>query len=261
MLKNPFLAGLHEGRSLAGFWHVIRDLAVTEAMRAVPLDFMVVDMQHLAIGLPWIEQVVVALRASPIAVLVRVPVNDPTVIGQVLDVGADGVVVPMIDTDEDARRAVAAVRYPPSGTRSWGPRRFPRFAGAQEYAREANENAALIVQIETSRALAQADRIAAVPGISCVMVGPTDLAISMGYNEDRGNPAVTEAALGVRDACERQGVPFGFFAGPLGEAEDWLARRARVVACETDLSLIVQGLAQLGAGVGAARAAGAASVG
>lgn len=255
MLKNPFIARLQEGRSLVGFWHVIRDLAVTESMRACPLDFMVVDMQHLAIGLPWIEQVVVTMHASPIAVIVRVPVNDPIVIGQVLDIGADGVVVPMVDTAEDARQAVAAARYPASGTRSWGPRRFPRFAGLEEYAREANENAAVIVQIETTQALSEVDEIVAVPGLTSVMVGPADLAISMGYNEDRGNSAVTEASVRVRDACERQGVPFGFFAGPLGEAQDWLAKRARVVACETDLSLLLQGLAQLAVGADDTRAA------
>jgi 2-keto-3-deoxy-L-rhamnonate aldolase RhmA len=256
VLKNPFMAGLQQGRTLVGFWHVIRDLAVTESMRAAALDFMVVDMQHLAIGLPWIEQVVVTLQASPIAVIVRVPENDPIVIGQVLDIGVDGVVVPMVDTAEDARRAVAAARYPPTGVRSWGPRRYPRFAGAEEYAREANENAAVIVQIETARALAEMNQIISVQGVTSVMVGPADLAISMGYSEDRGNPAVTEAAVRVRDACERQAVPFGFFAGPLAEAQDWLARRARVVACETDLSLLMQGLAQVAAGADNARAVG-----
>ena len=244
-MKNPMHVSLAAGRPVVGFWHVIQDLAITETFRHARVDFLVVDMQHLAMSLEAVERIVIALQPSDVSVVVRTPVNEPAMIGQILDVGADGVIVPMLNNVDDVRLAVSAVRYPPEGVRSWGPRRLPHYDSADDYARNANENAVVLVQVETAEALANLDEVVAFPGITGVMVGPTDLAISMGYMHDRKNPAVTEAAMRVLDRCAEHGVPFGFFAGPLEEALEWLDRGAQIVACETDAWFIARGVERL----------------
>ncbi|MEV8515996.1 aldolase/citrate lyase family protein [Dactylosporangium sp. NPDC051484] len=240
-LPNPLASALARRHPVFGFWHVLRDMAATEALQGVAADFVIMDMQHWTVTFEDVARAIVTLRQSQLAVVVRVAENNPSLIGKALDVGADGVIVPMINTPDDAMAAVAAALYPPAGTRSWGPRRMPRFKNANDYRRDANGNAVVIVQIETAEAVNAAADIADVPGLGAMAIGPTDLAISLGYSDDLMNPEVGAAARRVRGACESRGVPFGYLARSRAEAGQWLAEGAALVACESDVAFIADG--------------------
>ncbi len=245
MSNDRLAAALREGRPAIGSAHMIQDIAITESLAGVDLDFLLVDMQHVAITIETLQHVLIALGPTDLSVLVRPVWNDPVAIGQVLDVGAAGVIVPMVNTAEDAARAVAAARYPPLGTRSWGPRRVSWLGGPAEYARLANDAITVLTQVETAEAVKNLDDILAVPGLDGVMVGPSDLAISLGYGDDRNNPEVLDVIQKVLDRCLARNVPFGFFAGSTEQAGYWIGRGSRITTCSADVAAVVSGMATL----------------
>lgn len=253
-MKSRLLTSIQQGRPVVGTSHVIQDGSVTETLRDTELDFLFIDMQHIAITLETLQRTLIALQPTTTSVLVRPPSNDPVVIGQVLDAGADGVIVPMVNTADDARRAVGAVRYPPEGTRSWGPRRAARLhGGPEEYARDADDNAVVITQVETEEAVKNLDDILSVPGLTGVMIGPADLAISLGYMHDRTNQRVLDTAQGVLDRCLQRGVPFGFFAATVEDGIHWMERGGLILTCSSDTAFVAQGIARMSAQVTTAR--------
>lgn len=244
-LHSGLLAKLQERHSLVGFAHMIQDLALTETLRNSDFDFLTIDMQHIAITVETLQHVLIALQPTALSVLVRPLWNDPRMIGQILDVGADAVIVPMVNSATEAKRAVAAARYPPDGTRSWGPRRTSWIGDSTEYARRANASIAVFTQVETAEAVENLDEILAVPGLAGVMVGPSDLAISLGYGDDRNNSAVINVIQQVLDRCLEMNLVFGFFAGNADQGRYWLERGARLVTCSSDLSFVASGATEL----------------
>lgn len=253
-MKSRLLDSIRRGRPIVGVSHVIQDESVTETLRDVDLDFLLLDMQHIAVTIETLQRTLVALQPTELSVLVRPLGNDAAMIGQVLDVGADGVILPMVNTGDDARRAVAAVRYPPHGIRSWGPRRAARLHGGPEaYARESDDNVVVITQVETAEAIRNLDDILSVPGLTGVMIGPTDLAISLGYMHDRTNSRVHEAIQGVLDRCRDRGVPFGFFASSVEDGIYWMERGGLILTCASDTSFVVRGMAEMSAQIATAR--------
>lgn len=254
MLTNPLLTSLQQGRPVVGCAHVVQDESVTETLRDVSLDFLLIDMQHVAITIETLQRILIALQPAAVSALVRPLRNDPDLIGQILDAGATGVIVPMVNTADDARRAVAAAKYPPEGTRSWGSRRAARsYENVGAYARDANDNAVVITQVETADAITNLDGILSTPGLNGIMIGPADLAISLGYMHDRENPAVTSSIQGVLDRCLDRGVPFGLFTGSFEVAQHWMGRGGLIFNCSSDTAFIAQGMARLSADVAAAR--------
>lgn len=254
MPSDRLQSSLRAKRPIAGFAHTIRDEGITESLRTVELDFLLVDLQHSPITIETLQRTMTALAPSELSTLVRAPWNDTATIGQILDVGAGGVIVPMVNTAEEARRAVAAARYAPDGVRSWGPRRTAYFPGdAATYARHANDNVLIITQVETAQAIENLDEILGVAGLSAVMIGPADLAISLGYSEDRNNPAVRDAIQRVLDRCLERDVPFGFFGPTLEDGLYWLRRGALIVNCSTDSAFVAAGAANIATSVAGAR--------
>ncbi len=234
--------------SVTGILRRFRRLA--RAAQTQPL----IDMQHIAITIETLQRTLIALQPTDVSVLVRPLRNDAAMIGQVLDVGADGVILPMVNTGDDARRAVAAVRYPPNGIRSWGPRRAARIhGGAEAYARDADDSVVVITQVETAEAIANLDDILSVPGLSGVMIGPADLAISLGYLHDRTNDRVQETIQGVLDRCREREVPFGFFAATVEEGIYWMQRGGLILSCSSDTTFVAQGMAAMSAQIATAR--------
>ena len=256
MNANRLLSSIRQGRPIVGSAHMIRDEAVTESLRGVTSDFLLVDMQHVAFGLESLQNVLIALNPTELGVLVRVPSNDHTTIGQVLDLGATGVIVPMVNTRDDAIAAVAAAKYPPDGIRSWGPRRVASFHGdAASYARTANDNVLIIAQVETKESVDNLDAILAVPGLTGVMIGPADLAISLGYMHDRDNQVVQDTIQAVLDRCLEVNVPFGYFAPNIERAVHWIERGALIINCSSDATFIAEGFSRVAAAVAAAQKA------
>lgn len=233
---------------------MIRDEAVTETLRKVEVDFLLVDMQHMAIGIESLQRMLVAIQPTDLGVLVRVPSNDPVAIGQVLDVGATGIIVPMVNTQTDATNATRYALYPPQGTRSWGPRRVGSFHGDPiRYATEANLNTVIIAQIETQEAVDNLDFILSVDGLTGIMIGPADLAISMGYMLDRDNQAVHATIEKVLQRCHDRDVPGGIFTNDVERALHWIARGAMIVNCSSDATFVSEGYKRIATATANAR--------
>jgi 2-keto-3-deoxy-L-rhamnonate aldolase RhmA len=217
-MKNAakFTAKLSRGEVCLGTGISFTDATVTEALCGL-VDFAWIDMEHNAFSLETVQAHIMATNGTDTTALVRVPTNDADLIKTVLDIGADGVIVPMVRTVDDVRRAVAACRYPPQGIRGFGPRRpidYGRSAGP-DYIQRANAEIITIVQIEQIEAVNNLDEILAVPGLTGVVIGGNDLSGSMGLMGQPHHPDVV-AAIETVIAKAR---PAGVFVG-IGLADD-----------------------------------------
>jgi 2-dehydro-3-deoxyglucarate aldolase/4-hydroxy-2-oxoheptanedioate aldolase len=236
-----FQAKLQRGQVCLGTCITFGDPTVTEAL-ATGLDFVWIDMEHNPLSLEQVQGHLLAAKGTGAASLVRVPWNDPVLIKPVLDVGADGVIVPLVRTAEDVSRAVAACRYPPEGVRGYGPRRPSRYgrAGGLEFIRAANAAVLPIAQIEHADAVNNLDAILAVPGLAMLVVGPNDLAASLGFPGEPRHPEVVGAIETVLAKAGRAGIPAGLAAG--GEPEqfvEWVRKGARWLSLGSDFWLLV----------------------
>lgn len=196
---------------LVGGWLQLPCAATAELIGSVGFDFVVIDTQHGPIGDDALLPMLQALSATGTHAVVRVPEHGEAPIGRALDRGAAGVIVPLVDTAEQAAAAVAACHYPPVGVRSYGPTRL----GWQ--GRAANAPGLCIVMIETVAAVAALPEILAVEGLDGVFVGPSDLALSHGYPlaAQHGDPDYDALLSRITDACTDVGVPAGIWcAGP-----------------------------------------------
>jgi 2-keto-3-deoxy-L-rhamnonate aldolase RhmA len=166
-------------------------------------------------------------------------------IKQILDVGAEGVIVPWVNTPEEAKRAVSAARYPPTGIRGYGPRRASRLsASPAEYVRRANDEILVIGQIETRTAMENLDGILSTPGLDAIMIGPADLAASLGHVQDLMNPAVDEAIGRVLAKCKEHRVPFGMFTGTLERTRQWVSQGGLIATVGGDVPFLLAAAAQ-----------------
>jgi 2-dehydro-3-deoxyglucarate aldolase/4-hydroxy-2-oxoheptanedioate aldolase len=184
-----------------------------------------------------------ATKGTATAPLVRVTWNDPALIKPVLDIGAAGVIVPLIRTAEEARRAVSACLYPPEGIRGFGPRRPSDYGrlGGPEFCRDANERVLPIVQVEHIEAVEQIEEILAVPRLASIVVGPNDLAGSMGLTGQPGHPDVLRAIDAVVAAARRVGVPVGVGSGDDPEAvRGWIDRGMQWLLMGADFTLLLR---------------------
>lgn len=195
------------GEVTLGAWCMIPEALSAEALARNGFDWVLVDMQHGCMDYETALAMIRAIDLTPAIPIVRVPWNDPGIIGRVLDAGALGVVIPMIQTAEDARRAVEACLYPPAGRRSFGPVRVGMRDGPRYFA-EANGRVAVIPMIETAEALASVEEIASVPGVDALFVGPFDLSVALGLppGDNDGQPAFDEAIARVAAAARNAGV-------------------------------------------------------
>ena len=211
MIAAEFAAKLRGRERTVGYWAVLDAPVATERIARLGYDYVAIDGQHGLAGYSGIRDGMMAIDAGGrSAGLVRVEANDLTAIGRSLDAGAAGVIVPLIDTAEDAAAAVHATRYPPRGGRSYGPMR----SGLRIGPKPADADAATVVlaMIETPKGLANVEEICATPGLDGVYVGPSDLCLAVG-GAFPGDPAVSEsfenAVATVRKAAEKAGVAAG----------------------------------------------------
>ncbi len=245
MRTNRILEAVGRGEPVIGCVVTMSDEFVAELIGSAGFDFVIIDTQHAPIGVETLQRLMIALRPAPSTILVRITWNDASAINQVLDLGADGIIVPLVNTADDARRAVAAAKYPPDGDRSWGPRRAARVhGGADRYGQAANETIMVLPQIETREAVANVDEILDVPGVSGIMIGPADLANSLGYGEDRSNQNVEVVIQTVLDRCLAHQVPFGHFTNTIEVAQHWIKRGASITTCGVDVGFVSEGIAR-----------------
>lgn len=210
MPSRPIKQRWQDGEITLGQWAMMPSASAMEVSARANFDFICIDLQH---GLADYGSMLSLLRTidlGPSAPFVRVPWNEPGVIGRSLDAGASGIIVPMINSVEEARAAVSFCRYPPAGSRSFGPLRVSMRDGPEYYA-HANENVVLAVMIETRAALDAVADIAALDGVDLLFVGPFDLSVSLGLSpgDNDGEPAFDKAIEAVLQACRDAGKPAG----------------------------------------------------
>jgi 4-hydroxy-2-oxoheptanedioate aldolase len=232
-----------EGRPTLVGWMATADPYVTETLAHAGFDALVLDMQHgMGIGpdraAVWL-QIVGSTNTTP---MVRVPWNDPVHIQYVLDAGAYGVIVPLINNYEEAVKAAGAARYAPLGYRSVGPNRARLYAGA-DYVQHANDEIICLVMIEHIDTIPRLDEIAAAPGIDGFYIGPSDLAVSMGLppgsvQKDEGHGAACQAVL---DAARRAGLVAGIHCGSAAEAGERFKQGFLFAPIASDASLLANG--------------------
>ncbi len=241
MRENTLKSAWHDGQPTLGLWLANADPVAVEQLGAVGYDYLCLDLQH---GLIDYADVVPALQAQqrsssiPIA---RAPWNEPGIIGKLLDAGVMGVIIPMVNTVAEAEQAVAACRYAPMGSRSFGPTRAASALGPDYYG-DANATIACIPMIETVTALENLDDIAKVPGIDAIYVGPADLGISLGLGpgSDNADPSFQEALSHILSACEANGLAPGIHSVP-GLVQTRLEQGFKMVTVTSDLGAVTDG--------------------
>jgi len=246
-MNNPFKHALSDKQALVGLWLSLADPYAAEACATAGFQWLLIDGEHAPNDVRSTLAQLQAVAAYPAQPVVRAVTGDTALIKQLLDIGAQNLLVPMVDTADQARALVAATRYPPEGIRGVGAAvaRASRWGARRDYLGAANDEICLLVQAETRTAMANLESICAVDGVDGVFIGPADLAASMGHRGAPGHPEV-QAAI---DAAIRTIVTSGKAAGTL-TADPKLARHyldlgATFVAVGIDVTLMVQGARRL----------------
>jgi 2-keto-3-deoxy-L-rhamnonate aldolase RhmA len=245
MRDNPLLRRLRDGVASVASFITIPDPFTAEVMGAAGVDVLVIDTEHSAISAAQLQTILTALHTTGAAVIVRVADNNPALIGQALDLGAEGILVPGVRSRGYCELAVHSCFYPPKGIRGFGPRRASRlYGGRADYLARANEEIAVIAMIEHAEALDDLDAIITTENLSAVFVGTADLAVSMGYLHDLANPAVGQAVTRIAHACIGHQIPFGLFTANEEAAATWVTRGAQIVTMGSDLGYLDAGIAR-----------------
>jgi 4-hydroxy-2-oxoheptanedioate aldolase len=213
MDTSPLKQHWRDGGTALGAWISLRDPLLSEVAATSGYDYVCIDMQHGMSDYADVTTHLHALARTTTVPIVRVPWNEFGIIGRVLDAGALGVIIPMVNSPEEAQHAVDACRYAPVGKRSFGPLgASSRYGGA--YAGTANDVVACIPMIETRQAVETIDDILAVPGIDAAYIGPADLSLTYGLppGVDQEDDEFDRALATVVDACKRHGVVPGIHA-------------------------------------------------
>lgn len=229
-------------RPQIGMWACTGSPVLAEICAGSGLDWLLIDGEHGPNTIESIQLQLQVVAAYPITPLVRVPANDTVTIKQVLDVGAQNILVPMVSDAAEARAAVEAVHYPPRGRRGVGSAlaRSARWNRVDDYLAQAAEHVSLTVQIETAGAVVKAEEILAVDGVDAVFVGPSDLAASMGLLGQQTHPEVVTAVHRVFAAAKKAGKPVGVNAFDPAAADAYLAEGADFVAVGADVALLAR---------------------
>lgn len=210
--ENHTKASLRAGKTCYGTFQSIASSTVSEILAHRGFNWILVDMEHGAMDLETAGDMLAAIDRGGPTPLARVQWNDQSAIKRVLDAGALGVMIPMVNTAEEARRAVSYCRYAPAGVRGLGAGRASLFGvRLVEYMGVANDQVLVLVQAEHKDAVANIDEILTVPGIDVIFIGPYDLACSMGHSDQPAHPEVEAAIATVLAAAQRAGVVPGIF--------------------------------------------------
>ncbi len=235
MRSNHVLKAWRENRGTIGAWMSIDSSYSVETLAHAGFDWLCLDMQHGMLDYEDVKHMLPAISTSPAVPIVRVPWNEPYEIMKVLDAGAYGVIVPLVNNREEAERAVSACRYPPDGMRSFGPNRATLYAG-RGYTKEANNELACIVMIETAEAMENLDEIMSTPGVDAVYIGPNDLAYALGLPPagDNDDPKHVEAVTHILETARKHGIAAGIQTGSVEFTQRYLKQGFHMVTLGSD---------------------------
>lgn len=235
---------LRNGEPVRGGWIMIGHPSVAELMAGEGFDFLGVDLEHTTIGIDGFHRSALAVKGTGVDLLARLPANDPVIAKQVLDAGASGIIVPNVNSIEEARRAVGMARFPPAGFRG------ASFCRASDLGRDFdryfarhNDEVLVVVMLEHVDAVKNADAIVATQGIDATLIGPYDLSASMGRPGALDHPDVRAAQQTILEACRRHGVPAGIHvvAVDAAQVEERVRQGFRFLACSIDTEFILAG--------------------
>ncbi|MCX8998327.1 4-hydroxy-2-oxoheptanedioate aldolase [Rhizobiaceae bacterium BDR2-2] len=238
--KNPFKQALKEGRVQLGLWQGLTSSYAVEICAGSGYDWLLLDGEHAPNDLPALSAQVHAAQGSPSHAVVRPPVGETWIIKQLLDIGAQTLLIPMVETREQAEALVRATRYPPHGVRGVGAAlaRASAYSRIPDYLETANDEICLLVQIESRAGLAAIDDIAALDGIDGIFIGPADLAADMGYLGRSGNQAVQDAIAQAFTRIRAHGKAAGILTGDVSLAKRYQQLGATFIAIGIDVLLL-----------------------
>lgn len=249
---NPFKTALAAGQPRIGLWLSMADPYLAEAAATCGYDWLLIDGEHAPNDLRSTLAALQAVAPHPAQAVVRVVEGSTALIKQMLDIGATTLLVPMVDTAEQARAVVAATRYPPLGVRGVGSAvgRASQWSARADYLQVADDEVCLLVQAETVAALHNLEAICAVDGVHGVFIGPADLAASMGHRGNPGHPDVQAAIEQAIATIVASGKAAGTLTGDTQLARRYLELGATFVAVGIDITLMVQAARKLSADFG-----------
>ncbi|MBI5255226.1 MAG: 2-dehydro-3-deoxyglucarate aldolase [Burkholderiales bacterium] len=225
-----------------GTWVMSASALVAEAIGHAGFDWGLIDMEHTPLEMTGVMQMLQAVGNTRMVPVVRVPWNDAVMVKRVLDAGATTVMFPFVQDAEEARRAVAATRFPPEGVRGMaGFSRGSRYGTTPNYLQTANKHIGVIVQIETEQAIDRLESIAAVPGVDALFVGPADLSGSIGVPGQLMHASVLALVAEAVRRAKAVGTPIGTLALTHDAAATYRAMAFDYLAVAADLSLMMQG--------------------
>ena len=230
------------GKPAVGTWIEMNNPDVSEQLSTLGFDWLVFDVEHGLFTMPDVQRMMQAMSTNTNCIpIVRVPINDPVYFKWALDMGAFGVVVPWVNTKEEASRAVRASKYPPEGIRGCGPRRASKYySEVKDYVRSANDDVLVVVMIESQQALDNLDDILSVKGVDAAYIGPDDLSLNLGIFQQKDHPQFKSALTKVLDVCKRHGVAPGMHCNDTNINEA-ISQGFRFCALNDDDAFLVMG--------------------
>jgi len=208
MKKNGIKEAWNNGQTIINGWSSIANTFNAEIMAASGFDSITIDMQHGLVGYQKVVEMLQAISGYNITPMVRVPWNDPSMVMRCLDAGAYGIICPMVNTKEECEKFVTSCRYPPKGNRSFGPIRA-RMYGGDDYFHHANDTLLNFAMIETSEAVDNLDKILSVDELDAVYIGPSDLAVTMGYTPGTYQKEVEDCLIYIVETCKSKNIKTG----------------------------------------------------
>lgn len=241
MRPNHVLRAWREGKSTIGGWLSIDSVYTAESLAHTGFDWLCLDLQHGVLDYTDVKVMLPAISTTNTMPFVRVPWNEPYEIMKMLDAGAYGVIVPLVNNRAEAELAVSACRYPPDGQRSFGPIRAGMYGG-RGYAQEANNEIACIAMIETAEALDNLDEICSTPGLNAVYIGPSDLAYAIGLNPagDNNDPKHVETVNKILETARKHGIAAGIHTGSLEFTKRYLEQGFNLVTLGSDAGFMAR---------------------
>src|SRR5947209_8284699 len=247
MRANSVKRALKAGQPSVGSWLSLGSITAARFMARAGFAWLTVDLEHSLVDWETATHMFAAIADAGCQALARVPANRHDHIKRVLDNGAMGIVVPMVNSREEAEYAVAAAHYPPRGNRSVGGSAHALNFGcsASDYYAHVDDELLVVLQCEHIRAVEDADAIFSVPGIDAIFVGPNDLAASMRSKEGRppSADATREALAHILATCKKHGVPAGIHCGSADEANQRIADGWQFLAVGSELKMMLDGVA------------------
>jgi 4-hydroxy-2-oxoheptanedioate aldolase len=239
--KNAFKHDMAAGKLQIGLWCSLCSNIAAELVSYSGFDWLLLDTEHSPNEVPDILSQLQASARGSAHSIVRPAWNDPVLIKRYLDIGAQTLLLPYVQKADEARQAVEATRYPPHGIRGvTGSGRAAKFGRVKDYLTKANDEICVLVQVETREALAEIDRIAAVPGVDGVFIGPSDLSASFGQIGNPAHPAVQNAIEDAGKRIRAAGKGAGILTGNEDEARRYIGWGYNFVAVGTDLVLLAR---------------------